>query len=110
MRLKQHDQNVHTWVRDVKSHVSEQRSMVGLRMFSRAAEWFEREFMPEIRDWHAHTFGMDGTLLSLMCEPIVNGGAQLLSAVVYGIGRSPVSMWTLGRMEWLALELVTEAR
>ena len=45
-----------------------------------------------------------------MTEPIGNSSAQLLSAVVYGIRCPRVSMWSLGRMEWLALELVTEAR
>ena len=110
LRLKQHDPDVHTWVREVRCDVSEKRSLVGLRMHSRAAEWLERELMTQVRDWHAHTFGMDGTLLSLMTEPIGNGSAQLFSAVVYGIGCRHVSMWSLGRMEWLALELVAEAR
>ena len=110
LRLKQHDADVHTWVREVRCHVSEKRSLVGLRMHSRAAEWLERELMPQVRDWHAHTFGMDGTLLSLMTEPIGNSSAQLFSAVVYGIGCPRVSMWSLGRMEWLAVELVAEAR
>ena len=66
--------------------------------------------MPQVREWHEHTFGMDGTLLSLMTEPNVNKSAQLFSAVVYGIGKRTSSMFSLGRMEWLALELVAEAR
>ena len=110
LRVKKYDDNVHEWLREVKCHVDEQKLIMALRMSPGAAQWFYRVFMFEVQDWHAHMFGMDGTLFSLMCEPIVNGGAQLLSAVVHGIGRSPVSMWTLGRMEWLALELVTEAR
>ena len=110
LRLKQHDPNVHRWVREVRCHKSAERSLVGLRMHPDATKWLERVIMPEIREWHARTFGLDGTLLSLMTEPNVNKNAQLFSAVVYGIGRRSVSMWSLGRMEWLALELVTEAR
>ena len=79
-------------------------------MHSRAAEWVAGELISQVRDWHAHMFGVDGTLLSLMTDPVGHGSAQLLSAVVYGIGRSRTSMWSLGRMEWLALELVAEAR
>ena len=45
-----------------------------------------------------------------MTEPKSNRSAQLFSAVVYGMGCRRKSMWTLGRMEWLALELVAEAR
>ena len=45
-----------------------------------------------------------------MTEPNVNKSAQLFSAVVYGIGKRKSSMFSLGRMEWLALELVAEAR
>ena len=84
--------------------------MVGFRTHPHAATWLEQEFMPQVREWHAHTFGMDVTLLSLMTEPIVNKSAQLFSAVVYGIGKRKSSMFSLGRMEWLALELVAEAR
>jgi len=110
LRLKQHDPDIHKWVREVRCHKSEERSLVGFRMREKAAEWFEQEFMPQVREWHEHTFGMDGTLLSLMTEPIVNKSAQLFSAVVYGIGKRKSSMFSLGRMEWLALELVAEAR
>ena len=110
LRLKQHDPDIHKWVREVRCHKSEERSLVGFRMREKAATWFEQEFMPQVREWHAHTFGMDGTLLSLMTEPIVNKSAQLFSAVVYGIGKRTSSMFSLGRMEWLALELVAEAR
>ena len=35
---------------------------------------------------------------------------QLVSAVVYGLGSRVASMWNLGRMELLVLELVIEAR
>ena len=108
LRLKQHDPNVHRWVHEVRCHKSAERSLVGLRMHPDATKWLERVIMPEIREWHARTFGLDGTLLSLMTEPNVNKNAQLFSAVVYGIDSE--SMWSLGRMEWLALELVTEAR
>ena len=43
-----------------------------------------------------------------MTRPIVNGSAYLFSAVVYNSWRRP-SMWSAGRMEWLALELVIQA-
>ena len=81
-----------------------------LRLHSRAAEWFERALMSQVRDSHARLFGIDGTLLSLMADPVCLGTAELVSAVVNGISREPVSMWSLGRMERLAFELVTEAR
>ena len=106
LRLTKQDPDVHTWVREVRCRVDEKRSLVGLRLHQRAAEWFEQEWMPQVRIWHAHAFGMDGTLLSLMIEPIDSNGADLISAVVYGVGSSSVSMFSLGRMEWLALELV----
>ena len=77
LRLNRHNPDIHKWVREVRCHKSEERSLVGLRMHSGAAKWLEREFMPQVREWHAHTFGLDGTLLSLMTEPIVNKSAQL---------------------------------
>ena len=110
LRMNQHDPDVHTWVQDVRCRTSQGRSVVGLRMHRVAAQWFEEFLMPEVCQWHARRFGMDGSLLSLMTEPIGNGSAQLFSAVVYGISYARVSMYGLGRMEWLALELVTEAR
>ena len=45
-----------------------------------------------------------------MTDPVGHGTAQLFSAVVYGLGCPDVSMWSMGRMEWLAFELVSQAR
>ena len=99
---------------DAGTGVGERRRLearvVGLQMQRGEADWFEHTFMLAVRVWHARMFGMEGTLLSLRTEPIGNGSAQLFSALVYGIGCQRVPcMWTLGRMEWLALELVVEA-
>ena len=66
--------------------------------------------MSFVRVWHGRMKAMDGALLSLMINPIGNESTQLVSAVVYGLGSRRASMWSLGRMEWLALELVIEAR
>ena len=98
------------WFHEVRCNVSQQRTMVGLRMRKYTAAWFETYFMPEVSQTQARRFGMDGTLLSLMTEPIGNESAELFSAVVYGLGCACVSIHNLGRMEMLALELVTEAQ
>ena len=108
LHLQKQNSNVHTWLREVRCRVSDQRSLVGLRMCDAAATWFEEELMPSVRVWHARMFAMDGTLLSLMTKPSGNGSAQLLSAVVYGLGSRRASMWSLGRMAWLALEAVSK--
>ena len=63
LRWKQHDPNVHTWVREVRCHVNEKRSIVGLRMHSRAAEWVEQELMPQVREWHARAGERSDVLL-----------------------------------------------
>ena len=109
LRTHKHDPDIHKWVSEVRCHVSEKRTMVGLRMSSATADWFENSFMDEVSRTHAHRFGMDGSLLSLMTESIGNESAELFSTVVYGIGCDCVSMYSLGRVEWLSLELVTEA-
>ena len=77
LRSKKQDPNVHRRVDEVRCRVSEKRSLVGLRIHSKAAEWFQLKFMPQICEWHEEKFGLDGTLLSLMTEPIENGSAQL---------------------------------
>ena len=66
--------------------------------------------MPQVSQWHRRNFGRDGSLLSLMTEPIGSDNTQLFSAVVRGIGCKHVTMFALGRMEWLAMQLVDEAR
>ena len=66
--------------------------------------------MPRVRAWHGRMRAIDGALLSLMNQPLGNENTQLVSAVVYGLGSRRGSKWSLGRMEWLALELVLEAR
>ena len=67
--------------------------------------------MPNVTEKvHIELFGYDGTLLSFMTEPVVQGTAELFFAVVHGVGRRGVSMWSCGRMEYLAFELVVEAR
>ena len=90
--------------------VSDKISIIGFQMKPAYQDWFDAEVMPQIRGWHARTFGMEGSLLSLMSKPKINKTAQLFSALVYGMGFKSKSMWTFGRMEWLALELVAEAR
>ena len=84
--------------------------MIGLEIHQDDAQWFEEVFMLEVCQWHSRRFGMDGSLLSLITAPISNGSAQFFSAVVYRIPSRGMCMYSLGRMEWLALELVTEAR
>ena len=51
----------------------------------------------------------DGALLSFV-GPVNNESDQLVSAVVYGLSSERRGLWALGRMEWLAFELVIEAR
>ena len=52
---------------------------------------------------------MDDALLSFV-NPVNNESDQLVSAVVYGLSSERRGLWALGRMEWLAFELVIEAR
>ena len=80
--------------------MNEKRSLVGLHMYAGGVEWLEHEVMPAHRRWQANRFGIDGTLLSLMTEPLENGNAQLFSAVVSGIGKRNVGMWSLGRVDF----------
>ena len=107
--LKQNP-DVHTWVTETRCNVSEKRSMVGLRLCDAKMEWFVTEFIPAVRAWQARFFGVSGTLVSLMTRPISDDNAEVCSAVVYGMGHGRGSMRVLGRMEWLAFELVAEAR
>ena len=110
LHVQRHECNVHNWVWEQRCHMSEKRSVLGFRMTRGARDWFEGEFISQVRSWHAQMFGVQGTLLSLMTDPRENGSAQLFSAVVSGLGTRKVSMWSLGRMEWLAVELVVEAQ
>ena len=110
LRLKHYESNVHDWVREVRCHVNEKQSIVGFRMHEKKAEWFAQHFMHQVHKWYTRTFGMNGPLLSLMTEPMGSKTQQLFSAVVYGMGSRPVKMFSLGRMECLAFELVVEAR
>ena len=110
LRVHRLNDDIHKWLHEVRCRVSDRRSLIGLRFFGKAATWFENEWMPLVRVWHGRMKAMDGALLSLMINPIGNESTQLVSAVVYGLGSRRGSMWSLGRMEWLALELVIEAR
>ena len=98
LRLNQHDPDIHKWVREVRCHKSEERSLVGFRMREKAAEWFEQEFMPQVREWHEHTFGMDGTLpaATMPSTPTptpssdsVVGGSWRISASEHALSQGP---------------------
>ena len=110
LRQHKHEGNIDDWMRELRCRVSDKISIIGFQMKPAYQDWFDAEVMPKVRGWHARTFGMEGSLLSLMSKPKTNKTAQLFSALVYGMGFKSKSMWTFGRMEWLALELVAEAR
>ena len=90
---------VDEWVYEVRCRLSTKSIVVGLQFYTETATWFDTEFVDEVRDRLDRKFGMYGTVLGLLSEPMGKSGAQLFSAVVHEIGvEVPVSMWTLGRM------------
>ena len=103
--------DVHTWVREQKCRMGANGRAVGLRFNTQAAPWVQDTWIHEVRAYHENMFGVDGALLSLMVQPVrqLRTNAELFSAVVHGLGVRKVSMWSLGRMEWLAFELVAQA-
>ena len=70
LNAHQYDPNVHTWVDEKRCQVSEKRSVVSLLLRDELTRWFDHFYIPHVRAWQSRYFGMSGTLLSLMTEPM----------------------------------------
>ena len=83
LKVMEHDPEFHRFLQENRFNVSERRTVVGPRMDPDYEEWVERQFMTGLhtlrRRWY---YGADGTLLSLMPDPIASGSAHLFSDVV----------------------------
>ena len=99
----------HLHLQEMRFQVSEKRSVVGLRMTPEYEAWLDKYLLSAWHNWQNGKYGTDGTLLSLMTKSMAEGSAYLYSAVCHDSG-CPTSMWSAGRMEWLALELILQAR
>ena len=109
LRFQKVNPNFHHWLHEVVCTISERRRIMGLRLCRDSTAWFANTFMPYVDRWHERMTLTDGALLSFV-GPVSNDNNQLFSAVVYGLSSQRRSHWALGRMEWLAFELVIEAR
>ena len=109
--MQRYNPYLYSYLHEVRCQINTKRAVIAaVRWPCDWEAWFQSQFMAQVSEWHRHNYGRIGSLLSLMTEPIGSDSTQLFSAVVRGIGCKNVSMFALGRMEWLAMELVVAAR
>ena len=79
------------------------RVVSGFRFRRAAFDWATSQWVREVQQLLATHAGRDGDLLHLLPKPVHQCEKTLLfSALVRGLGAHQVTMWALGRMEWLA--------
>ena len=110
--------NEHNWapkdfynhMKEIKCGIPGKHSRMAFKISYDWWSWFWGIFRECVQSWHTRSLEYKGTLISLMTEPMCDSNTQLFSALITGIEDKEVSMYSLARMEWLAMEFVFEAR
>ena len=85
--------------------------VVGFRFRTWTATWLYYDFLPGLHAVLEQFRGVPGYLVSFLPTPVSQGnGTYIFSAALFGFESPRATMWTLGRMELLALQLVNEVR
>ena len=103
---------------DVLYHTSEVRvhaagetspTIAGFHFRPRFAKWVRHVLLPCYMTTQAQRVGIDGYLSSFLPAPVSvsNGGLTIVySACILGLQKPQPSMWSMGRMELLAMQVV----
>ena len=85
--------------------------VVGFRFRTWTATWLYYDFLPGLHAVLEQFRGVPGYLVSFLPTPVSQGnGTYIFSAALFGFESPRATMWTLGRMELLALQMVHEVR
>jgi hypothetical protein len=81
-----------------------------MQVAKHAKNWFSRTFMHQVHSIQNKYRHLDGNVINIISRGLRSSSALLFSVLVSGIGEDRTSMWAMGRLEWLALELMFDAK
>ena len=84
--------------------------ILGIHCKGNAQHWLFETWMPQVWESQHRFRHYDGNIIHVIPKGIQSKTALLFSVLVSGIGKSNTSMWALGRLEWLAMELMVHAK
>jgi hypothetical protein len=87
--------------------------VLGMQVAKPWKNWFSSTFMPQVHSIQNKYRHLDGNVINIISTGLRSSSAFLFSVLVSGIGgtgEDRTSMWAMGRLEWLALELMFDAK
>ena len=96
---------------NIRSTNGSLRAITGLHVTEEHQRWFYSDFLRRVDSIHEQYRQEEGYLYNIIARPVSRTeDVAVFTAAVEGLGSQHWSEYGMGRMEWLALEVVTNAR